>query len=148
MKLGDIPVPPGATRRSKRLGLGESSGHGKTSGRGTKGQRSRSGHSLKVGFEGGQMPLIRRIPKRGFTHVRTKRISVVNVKDLSRFEAGSVVDPSGLVEKGLSRASDHLVKILGDGALDRKLTIRAHRFSKSAREKIAAAGGTVEEIPC
>ena len=147
MNLSEIPVPRGAHRRSKRLGLGESSGHGKTSGRGTKGQNARSGKKTPPGFEGGQMPFIRRIPKRGFTHLRSVSLDVVNVKDLNRFPSGSVVEPSVLEQSGLVRSKKGtLVKILGEGALDRPLTVKAHEFSKSALEKIASAGGTAERI--
>ena len=146
MKLGDLPVPRGATHRKKRIGFGESSGHGKTSGKGHKGQRARSGVKLRPGFEGGQMPLIRRIPKRGFVHVRQIRIEVVNLSALNRFPSGSQVDPKVLVEAGLVRSGNILLKILGDGALSHPLTVKAHRFSKSALEKIASAGGKAETL--
>ena len=144
--LGSLPVPTGATRRSKRRGLGESSGHGKTSGRGTKGQRARSGPGLRPEFEGGQMPLIRRLPKRGFTHVPRRPVSVVNVGQLESFSAGSVVDPAALASHGLARLKGVLIKILGEGTLSHPLTIQAHRFSKSALEKIKSAGGKAEVL--
>ncbi len=149
MKLGELRVPPGATHRKKRKGLGESSGHGKTSGRGHKGQRARSGPGLRPEFEGGQMPLIRRIPKRGFTHVKVIPIQIVNVSALNRFPSGSVVDPSVLTQERLihsDRARRTMVKILGEGELAHPLRVKAHRFSKSALEKIAKAGGTVEHL--
>lgn len=146
MKLGQFRPPQGATHRRKRRGLGESSGHGKTSGRGQKGQRSRSGSGLRPGFEGGQMPLARRIPKRGFHHVRPAPIQVVNVGELNRFAAGAVVDPAALEEKGLIGTKRHPVKILGDGDLNRTLKIKVHRFSESALQKITAAGGSAEVI--
>ena len=146
MKLGELPVPKGATHPSKRRGLGESSGHGKTSGRGSKGQRARSGHGLRPEFEGGQMPLVRRIPKRGFHHVRSVSIQVVNLKELNRFSAGTVVDPALLAENRLVGTARHPVKILGEGDLTRALKVRAQGFSQSAQKKIAGAGGTVEVI--
>ncbi len=144
MKLGDIPAPRGATHRKKRRGFGESSGHGKTSGKGHKGQRARSGPGLRPGFEGGQMPLIRRIPKRGFTHHPPVPIEVVNLRDLNRFPAGSTVDPAVLVEAGLVDSQKSLVKILGDGSLAHSLTVKAHRFSKSALSKISGVGGSTQ----
>ena len=146
MKLGQIPAPAGATHRKKRRGFGESSGHGKTSGRGTKGQRARSGPGLRPEFEGGQMPLVRRIPKRGFRHLKPVPVEVVNCSALNRFPAGSVVDPSVLAEAGLIRAGRRLVKILGDGVLSHPLTVKAHRFSKSALEKIKNAQGVCQQF--
>ena len=147
MKLGEIPAPPGATHRKKRRGFGESSGHGKTSGRGTKGQRARSGPGLRPEFEGGQMPLVRRVPKRGFTHLRRVPVEIVNVKELNRFPAGSVVDPAVLAEAGLVRCSKGIrVKILGDGTLSHPLTVKAHQFSKSASEKIVHAQGSCQQL--
>ncbi len=146
MKLGEIRAPRGANRRTKRRGLGESSGHGKTSGRGHKGQRARSGPGLRPEFEGGQMPLVRRIPKRGFTHVHAP-VEVVNLRDLNRFPSGSMVSPALLVESGLVRRPKARVKILGDGKLEHPLKVQAHRFSRSAREKISQAGGAAEELP-
>ena len=146
MKMAEFRPPQGAVRRPKRRGLGESSGHGKTSGRGTKGQKARSGPGLRPDFEGGQMPLVRRIPKRGFRH-QGPVVEIVNLKDLQRFPIGSVVDPDILRESGLVRKSVCEVKILGDGGLDRALTVKAHRFSKSAAEKISGAGGSTEVLP-
>lgn len=146
VRLGEIPVPPGATRRKKRRGFGESSGHGKTSGRGHKGQRARSGPGLRPGFEGGQVPLIRRVPKRGFVHKKSVPVEIVNLKRLDRFPAGSVVDPAVLAQAGLVRSHRVQIKILGEGTLSHPLTVKAHRFSKSALEKIAQAGGTAEKL--
>ena len=143
-KLGELARPKGATHPKKRLGFGESSGHGKTSGKGQKGQRARSGPGLRPEFEGGQTPLVRRIPKRGFTHYRRVPVQVVNLNDLNRFPKGSVVDPKLMAEGGLIGAERHPVKVLGDGELSHALTIKAQRFSGSALQKIAAAGGTAE----
>ena len=146
VRLGEIPVPPGATHRKKRRGFGESSGHGKTSGKGHKGQRARSGPGLRPGFEGGQVPLIRRVPKRGFVHKKPIPVAIVNLKDLNRFPAGSVVDPTVLAQAGLVRAHRVWVKILGEGALSHPMTVKAHRFSQSAAQKITQAGGAVERV--
>ncbi len=146
VKLGELSAPRGATHRAKRLGFGESSGHGKTSGKGQKGQRSRSGHAIRAEFEGGQMPLIRRLPKRGFHHVRRISVGAVNLLSLNRFPANSLVDPAVLKGAGLVASSADAVKILGDGELTHPLTVKAHRFSKSALGKIAAAGGKAETI--
>ena len=143
-RLGELSPPKGATHRKKRVGFGESSGHGKTSGRGQKGQRSRSGANLRPEFEGGQTPLVRRIPKRGFTHYQRFPVQIVNLKELNRFPAGSVVDSKLLEESGLIGAQRHPVKVLGDGELTHPLTVKAHSFSGSALKKIAAAGGSAE----
>ena len=145
-RLGELPAPKGAVRRPKRRGFGESSGHGKTSGKGHKGQRARSGPGLRPEFEGGQMPLVRRIPKRGFTHVRLIPIQAVNLLSLNRFESGSIIDPPVLAQAGLIRSHRVLVKILAEGTLTNALTIRAHQFSKAALSKIASAGGTAEVL--
>lgn len=137
----------GANRKNKRVGRGIGSGHGKTATRGYKGQKSRSGNSIRVGFEGGQMPLYRRLPKRGFTNSRFKKeFAVVNVEDLAAFESGAEVNPEKLVEKGIVKNIQRLagVKILGSGELQHALRVRAHRFSKSAADKIQKAGGTIE----
>jgi large subunit ribosomal protein L15 len=158
MKLEDLKPNPGAKTRAKRVGRGIGSGHGKTSTRGHKGQHSRN--TVRPGFEGGQTPLHRRLPRfRGFHNKFRTDYEVVNLSDLNAFEAGTVVTPELLAEKRLVRkltlsksedgtvtATDGLVKILGDGELDRALTIKAHKFSKSAQEKIAAAGGTAEVL--
>src|SRR6186997_1218289 len=145
MRLHDLRPQPGAKHRRKRLGQGESSGHGKTSGRGGKGQTARSGSSIRIGFEGGQMPLIRRIPKRGFNNARfTTRYLPVNVAALDCFDEGARVDEPALRERGLVNGRGDGVKVLGDGELSKKLTVCAHAFSVSARAKIEAKGGTCE----
>ncbi|SPE58543.1 50S ribosomal subunit protein L15 [Verrucomicrobia bacterium] len=147
MRLHDLKPRPGAKHRRKRLGQGEASGHGKTSGRGGKGQTARSGSSIRIGFEGGQMPLIRRIPKRGFNNARhTTRYLPVNLEALNRFEDGARVDETVLRTAGLAKGSAAGVKILGDGELTRKLSVSAHAFSASARTKIEAKGGTCEVV--
>ena len=147
MRLHDLKPRPGAKHRRKRLGQGESSGHGKTSGRGGKGQTARSGSSIRIGFEGGQMPLIRRIPKRGFNNARfTTAYLPVNVAALNSFEDGVRVDEAALRAAGLVNGRGDGVKILGDGELGRKLTVCAHAFSGSARAKIEAKGGKCEII--
>jgi large subunit ribosomal protein L15 len=145
MRLHDLKPRPGAKHRRKRLGQGESSGHGKTSGRGGKGQTARSGSSIRIGFEGGQMPLIRRIPKRGFNNARhTTRYIPVNVGDLNHFDDGARVDEPALRATGLANGRGSGVKVLGQGELTRKLTVSVHAFSASARAKIEAKGGTCE----
>jgi len=147
MRLHDLKPRPGAKHRRKRLGQGESSGHGKTSGRGGKGQTARSGSSIRIGFEGGQMPLIRRIPKRGFNHARfATRYLPVNVGDLDRFDNGARVDEAVLRTAGLANGHASGVKILGGGELNKKLTVKASAFSASARTKIEAKGGACEII--
>jgi large subunit ribosomal protein L15 len=147
MRLHDLKPRPGAKHRRKRLGQGESSGHGKTSGRGGKGQTARSGSSIRIGFEGGQMPLIRRIPKRGFNNERhTIRYLPVNLESLNQFADGARVDEAALREAGLANGRSAGIKILGDGDLTRKLTVTAHAFSASAKTKIEAKGGTCEVI--
>ncbi len=145
MKLHELKAPRGSRERRKIVGRGCGSGHGKTSGRGEKGQKARAGGSSQPWFEGGQLPLHRRIPKRGFVNIFRLEWTVLNVKDLERFEAGTAVTPATLREAGLVRAKA-AVKILGEGSLSKPLTVSAHRFSKSAAEKIRAAGGTVEVI--
>ncbi len=146
-ELSQLSPPPGAVRKRKRLGRGESSGTGKTSGKGHKGQRARRGKNKPaVGFEGGQMPLARRLPKRGFVSRNPVLYAIVNVHQLSSFEAGTVVDIDAMRAKGLLKKGRALVKILGDGEIPAGLTIRAHKFSKSAVEKITAAGGSAERI--
>src|SRR6266568_4527773 len=145
MRLHDLKPRPGAKHRRKRHGQGESSGHGKTSGRGGKGQTARSGSSVRIGFEGGQMPLIRRIPKRGFNNARhATRYLPVNLELLNRFEDGARVDEAALRTAGLANGRIERIKILGDGELTRKLTVSAHAFSESARSKIEAKGGSCE----
>jgi large subunit ribosomal protein L15 len=145
MRLHNLKPRPGAKHRTKRLGQGESSGHGKTSGRGGKGQTARSGSSIRIGFEGGQMPLIRRIPKRGFNNARfATKYNGVNVEDLNKFDDGARVDEIALGAVGLSNGKSDGVKILGTGELTKKLTVVASAFSASAKAKIEAKGGTCE----
>ncbi|HMP89422.1 MAG TPA: 50S ribosomal protein L15 [Kiritimatiellia bacterium] len=141
MQLHSIKNVDGATRKKKRVGCGESSGHGKTSCRGSKGQMSRSGHKRKATFEGGQMRLIRKIPKRGFNNPVKVVFSPVNLADLNTYENGTEVTATLLQQSGFIHSDKHPVKILGDGELTRKLTVKANAFSATAREKIAAAGG-------
>ena len=147
MKLNELKPAPGSNRKRKRVGRGDGSGHGKTSGRGHKGQGSRSGGNIAPGFEGGQMPLQRRLPKRGFTNPFKVENAVVNLEQLDVFAAGSEVTPQGLAERGLVRGKDRRVKILGDGAIAKALTVKAHGFSAKAKEKIESAGGKAELIP-
>jgi large subunit ribosomal protein L15 len=147
MRLHTLRPRPGAKHRRKRLGQGESSGHGKTSGRGGKGQTARSGSSIRIGFEGGQMPLIRRIPKRGFNNTRHgTQYLPVNLEALNRFDDGARIDEAALRDAGLANGRSDGVKILGDGELTKKLTVSAHAFSASAKTKIEAKGGTCELI--
>ena len=144
MNLSNLKPRPGSKHRTKRLGCGESSGHGKTSGKGHKGQKARSGGSIRLGFEGGQMPLIRRVPKRGFNNNAFKtRYAVVNLADLEQFEAGTQVDEALLREKGLVRGNVVGVKILGRGELTKRLSITAKKVSASAQGMIEKAGGTI-----
>jgi large subunit ribosomal protein L15 len=144
MNLSNLKPRPGARHRTKRLGCGESSGHGKTSGKGHKGQKARSGGSIRLGFEGGQMPLIRRVPKRGFNNNAFKTsYAIVNLDDLEQFDSGAQIDEKMLREKGLVRGALAGVKILGNGTLTKALTITATKVSAGAKEKIEKAGGTV-----
>ncbi|MBA4147393.1 MAG: 50S ribosomal protein L15 [Verrucomicrobia bacterium] len=145
MRLHDLKPRPGAKHRRKRLGQGESSGLGKTSGRGGKGQTARSGSSIRIGFEGGQMPLIRRMPKRGFNNARFKTVYLgVNVADLNQFDDGARVDVVTIQAAGLANGQYDGIKILGTGELKKKLTVSAHAFSAAARQKIESAGGACE----
>ncbi len=146
MKLHELKPAPGARKTSKRKGIGIGSGLGKTAGRGQDGQNSRSGGGVRPGFEGGQMPLHQRIPKRGFTSKFKKHFAEINVTDLNRFAEGTQVTPELLQEAGVIKRTRDGVKILGNGQLNVKLDVRAHRFSKGAEEKIKAAGGSVEVI--
>ncbi|MCK9172109.1 50S ribosomal protein L15 [Desulfuromonas thiophila] len=146
MDLSNLSPAAGSVKKRKRIGRGPGSGNGKTAGKGHKGQNARSGGGVKPGFEGGQMPLQRRLPKRGFTPLDKKVYALVNLRDLDTFEAGSVVDPQQLIAAGLVRQIGDGVKVLGDGELTKAVTVKAHRFSRSAQEKIAAAGGTVEVL--
>ena len=144
MKLHELKPVEGARKSRKRVGRGMSSGHGKT-GRGHKGQNARTGGGVGLVFEGGQLPLFRAIPKRGFTNINRKSYSIVNISDLNKFEAGTVVTPEVLFESGLVR-KNAAVKVLGSGELNVKLTVQAHKFSQAAKEAIEAQGGTVEVI--
>jgi len=146
VRLHELRPAEGAKFKRTRVGRGIGSGLGKTAGRGTKGQKARSGGGVRPGFEGGQMPLYRRIPKRGFTNIFKKEVAIVNVRDLVRFPAGTVVTPDLLKEEGLVKGKKVLVKLLGKGEIDRPLTVKVHQVSKGAAEKIAAAGGKVEVI--
>ena len=146
MKLQRLSPPEGAKRTSKRVGRGIGSGRGKTSGRGHKGQKARSGGTKGPAFEGGQMPLVRRVPKRGFTNPFKVRFASVNIKDLEMFDENTVVSPEVLQSSGIIRRARDRVKILGDGDITKPLTVRAHAFSRSAIEKIEQAGGKVEVI--
>ncbi len=146
MDLNNLKPKKGSKHAKKRVGRGPGSGQGKTAGRGEKGQKSRSGFSRMLGFEGGQMPLHRRLPKRGFTNIFKKNHAVVNVSDLERFDNGATIDEAALREVGLVKGQNDGVKILGDGKLTKKLTVQAVKFSESARKQIEAAGGTCTEI--
>jgi large subunit ribosomal protein L15 len=146
MNLSDIGPAPGSRKKRKRVGRGPGSGHGKTACKGHKGQKSRSGYAGKRGFEGGQMPLVRRIPKRGFKSLFRKEYAVVNLDRLAAFDAGSTVGPEELLARGVIHRTLDGVKVLARGDLDRSLTIKAHKFSEEAKRKIEAAGGTVEII--
>jgi large subunit ribosomal protein L15 len=147
MDQSKLKPPVGAKHKKKRVGCGDGSGHGTFSGAGCKGQKSRAGKDLRPGFEGGQLPLIKRLPwTRGFTNVAKVYYSPINVSDLKLFDANSEVSPESLVEAGLLKSASEPIKILGNGELDRPLTVKAHKFSQSAKTKIEAAGGKVEEI--
>ncbi|AAR36231.1 50S ribosomal protein L15 [Geobacter sulfurreducens] len=146
MELNELRPAVGATKDRKRIGRGPGSGHGKTATKGHKGQKARSGGSVKPGFEGGQMPMQRRLPKRGFTPLTRKEYALVNVGQLEVFEAGSCIDVEALLNAGLIGGVKDGLKVLADGDLTKPLTVKAHKFSAKAKEKIAAAGGTVEEI--
>jgi large subunit ribosomal protein L15 len=145
MRLHDLKRPKGAVKQRKRVGRGSGSGWGKTAARGQKGQRSRSGAGGKVGFEGGQMPLQRRLPKVGFYNEFRKEYAYVNVGDLNRFEDGAEITPALLLEQGLIKKLKDGVKVLGKGDLERKLVVSVHKISQGARQKIEAAGGEVKE---
>jgi large subunit ribosomal protein L15 len=146
MKLHELKSPQGAKKKAKRVGRGMSSGHGKTAGRGHKGQKARSGGGVRPGFEGGQMPLQRRIPKRGFTNIFKKEYSIVNLERLNMFEEGSTVTPELLAQAGIIKKQGERVKILGNGEIGKPLTVKAHKFSKTAAQRIEAAGGKAEVI--
>lgn len=146
MKLHELKYTEGARRDSKRIGRGQGSGTGKTAGKGHKGQNARSGGGVSLGFEGGQTPLFRRIPKRGFTNFNRVEYGIVNVETLNRFEDGTVITIELLLETGLVRKELNGIKVLGNGTLEKKLTVQANKFSKSAVEVIEQAGGKVEVI--
>ena len=147
MKLHELSPAAGSTKERKRIGRGAGSGQGKTAGKGHKGQKARAGRGMRAGFEGGQMPLQRRLPKRGFNNIFRKEIVAVNVADLeAKFENGAVVDVESLKQVGLVKNSFDGIKILGNGELSKKLTVKADAFSESAKQKIEAAGGNAEVI--
>jgi large subunit ribosomal protein L15 len=148
MNLTEVHQGVKKYKKRKRIGRGTGSGHGKTSGRGHKGQGSRAGFSMHPAFEGGQMPLVRRVPKRGFNNRWALTVAVVNLSDLeARFNDGDQVTPESLREKNLAKTRYDVLKVLGDGELTKKLTVSAHRFSRTAREKIEQAGGAIVELP-
>ena len=146
MKLHELSPVAGATQVGKRKGRGHGSGNGKTGGRGHKGQKARSGGKVRVGFEGGQMPLVRRIPKRGFNNIFAKPLTAVNIIALNAFEDGAVVDAAALVEAGIIAECPYGLKVLGNGSLTKKITVKAAAFSESAKEKIEQAGGKAEVV--
>lgn len=146
MKLNDLTRAPGSRKEPKRIGRGIGSGQGKTAGKGSKGQKARSGGSIRPGFEGGQMPLQRRLPKRGFTNIFGKEIAAVNVGALQKFEDGATVDTQALIDSGIVKVCCDGVKILGNGSLTKKLTVKVSAFSEGAKQKIEAAGGKAEVI--
>ena len=146
MELHNLSPAPGSTQVAKRKGRGAGSGNGKTAGRGHKGQKARSGGGVRIGFEGGQMPLARRLPKRGFNNLFAKPLTAINVSDLNRFEDGATVNLQALLDSGVLTKCKYGVKILGNGELQKKLTVQATAFSASAKEKIEAVGGKAEVI--
>lgn len=146
MKLHTLKPAEGSRQERNRVGRGQGSGNGKTAGRGSKGQKQRSGGGVRLGFEGGQTPLFRRIPKRGFNNINRKEYAVVNLETLNRFEDGTTVTPALLVESGIVKKELSGIKILSEGQLERKLTVQAAKFSKAAEEAITAAGGSIEVI--
>ena len=146
MKLHELSPAPGSVREVKRIGRGHGSGQGKTAGKGHKGQKARAGRGMRPGFEGGQMPLQRRVPKRGFNNIFATRYAIVNLAALNKFENGAVVDTEALKAAGLVKNSYDGVKILGNGALEKNLTVTAAAFSESAKSKIEAAGGKAEVV--
>ena len=146
MNLHELSPAPGSNPKAYRKARGSGSGNGKTAGRGHKGQKARSGGGVRVGFEGGQMPLARRLPKRGFNNIFAERVEAINVSALNKFEDGATVNVCDLLEKGILSKCEYGVKILGNGTLTKKLTVRASAFSASAKEKIEAAGGKAEVV--
>lgn len=146
MKLHEMKPVEGARKERNRVGRGMASGNGKTSGRGHKGQKARSGGGVRLGFEGGQLPLFRRLPKRGFTNINRKEYAIINLNDLNKFEEGTVVTPELLLETGVIKKLHSGVKVLGNGQLERKLTVKAAKFSTAAEEQIKALGGSIEVL--
>ena len=146
MKLHELYPAAGSTKEAKRIGRGHGSGNGKTAGKGHKGQKARAGRGMRAGFEGGQMPLQRRVPKRGFNNIFATKFAIVNVADLDVFEANAVIDTQALQDKGLVKKLYDGVKILGNGDISKSLTVKASAFSESAKQKIEAAGGKAEVI--
>jgi large subunit ribosomal protein L15 len=146
MELNNLRPSIGSAKNRKRIGRGTGSGHGKTATKGHKGQKARSGGSIKAGFEGGQMPLQRRLPKRGFTPLDRTVFSLVNISQLDIYESGDSIDAMSLVEKGLIKSTRFAVKVLGNGDITKSFKITANKFSQSAKDKIIAAGGSIEEI--
>lgn len=146
MKLNELSPAPGSRHARKRLGRGVGSGWGCTAGKGTKGQNCRSGGGVRPGYEGGQMPIHRRLPKRGFTNIFKKKIAVINIRDLAQFESGAVVDPTAVIKAGLAKGELDGIKLLSMGEIDRPLTIKLDAVSRSAKEKIEAAGGSIEVL--
>lgn len=146
MNLHELSPAPGSVQEAKRKGRGIGTGNGKTAGKGHKGQKARSGGGVRIGFEGGQMPLARRLPKRGFNNIFAKPMEIVNVAALDKFENGATVDEAALLEKGILSKCQYGVKILGNGEVTKKLTVRANAFSASAKEKIEKAGGKAEVV--
>ena len=146
MNLHELSPAPGSVKSAYRKGRGAGSGNGKTAGKGHKGQKARSGGGVRVGFEGGQMPLVRRIPKRGFNNIFAKPLTFVNVGSLNRFEDGTVVDAAALVEAGVIASCPNGLKVLSNGTLTKKITVKAAAFSESAKEKIEQAGGKAEVV--
>ncbi|MBP8718273.1 MAG: 50S ribosomal protein L15 [Candidatus Atribacteria bacterium] len=144
MKLNELKPNTGSIKTKKRVGRGNASGHGTTAGRGTKGQKSRSGSSIRPYFEGGQMPLSRRVPKRGFKNIFSKKYAIINVGELNRFNEDEIITPERLLQEGMVKKIRNGIKILGKGEINKKLTIRAHKISKGAISKIESAGGKVE----
>ncbi|MFE7064751.1 50S ribosomal protein L15 [Sutcliffiella sp. NPDC057660] len=146
MKLHELKPAEGSRKERNRVGRGTGSGNGKTSGKGHKGQNARSGGGVRPGFEGGQTPLFQRLPKRGFTNIHRKEYAIINLDALNRFEDGTEVTPELLLETGLVSKLNAGLKVLGNGSIEKKLTVRAHKFSSAAKEAIEAAGGSVEVI--
>lgn len=146
MEINKLKPRPGSLKSKKRVGRGDSSGHGNTAGRGTKGQRSRSGVKIGAYFEGGQMPLSRRVPKRGFRNVFRKRYAIINVEQLNRFNDGETITPERLIEDGLIKKIMNGLKILSKGEINKKIIVKAHKFSKEAINKIESAGGKAEVV--